>query len=178
MEFLIALILVILIYFLAQYNGLVKRKNRIKQARSGIDVYLNQRFDLIPNLVETVKGYMTHEKDVLIRISEKRSAYMNSQTKDIEAAAEINNECNHIMMVAESYPELKASEHFLQLQKSLTKMENQLQAARRIYNGEVTRYNIKVETVPSNIIANIFGFKTEKLFEIEEYKAQKPDINI
>lgn len=176
MEIVIGIILVfIIIYILVKYNKLVKLKNKVKQSRSSIDVYLNQRFDLIPNLVECVKGYANHEKEVFENVTKIRSEYLNTN-KSLKKAEELNNSMNDILVIAESYPELKASEQFLNLQKSLEKMESQLQAARRIYNNSVTKYNTVVETVPTNLIAGIFGMKKEELFQIEEYKRENIDI--
>jgi len=166
---------IVIIVVLTLYNNLVRAKNKVKQAESGIDVYLNQRFDLIPNLVECVKAYSKHEERIFTEIANLRAEYMK-QPKDIQSAENLNNKMNQLIAVAENYPELKASEQYLELQKALTKVESQLQAARRIYNIEVTNYNNKILTVPSNIIANMFGFKEAKLFEIEEYK--KENINI
>lgn len=172
---LLIIIAILLIIILTLYNNLVKAKNRVKQAESGIDVYLNQRFDLIPNLVECVKAYSKHEQSIFIEIANLRSAYMK-QPKDIKSAENLNNKMNQLIAVAENYPDLKASEQYLNLQRTLTKLESQLQAARRIYNDEVTEYNNKITLVPSNIIASLFGFKEAKLFEIEDYK--KENINI
>ena len=168
-------IAIILMVVLSLYNNLVKAKNRVKQAESGIDVYLNQRFDLIPNLVECVKAYSKHEESIFTEIANLRSSYMN-KGKDIKSAENLNNKMNQLIAVAENYPELKASEQYLNLQRTLTKLESQLQAARRIYNAEVTDYNNKITLVPSNIIAMMFGFKEAKLFEIEDYK--KENVNI
>ena len=159
------------------YNSLVKMRNKVKQAESGIDVYLNQRFDLIPNLVECVKAYSKHEQSIFTEIANLRSAYMK-QPNDIKGAENLNNKMNQLIAVAENYPELKASEQYLNLQKNLTKIESQLQAARRIYNMEVTNYNDKICTVPSNLIAGLFGFKEAKLFEIEEHKRENIKINL
>ena len=169
------IVAIILITILVLYNNLVKARNKVKQAESGIDVYLNQRFDLIPNLVECVKGYSKHEQSIFTEIANLRSAYMK-QPSDIKSAENLNNKMNQLIAVAENYPELKASEQYLNLQRTLTKLESQLQAARRIYNAEVTNYNDKIDVVPSNIIASLFGFKHAQLFEIEEYK--KENINI
>ena len=169
--------IIILIVF-SMYNTLVKIRNKVKQAESGIDVYLNQRFDLIPNLVECVKGYSKHEKDVFENIVKLRTEYMNNKKTDLKQAEKINNNMNQIIAVAENYPELKASEQYLNLQKNLSKIESQLQAARRIYNNEVTKYNTKIATVPSNIIAGLFGFKEASLFTIEEYKKENIEINL
>ena len=169
------IITIILITLLVLYNNLVKARNKVKQAESGIDVYLTQRFDLIPNLVECVKAYSKHEQSIFTEIANLRSAYMK-QPNDIKGAENLNNKMNQLIAVAENYPELKASEQYLNLQRTLTKLESQLQAARRIYNSEVTNYNDKIDVVPSNIIASLFGFKHAQLFEIEEYK--KENINI
>ena len=163
----LAIVFILIISILSKYNKIVKLKNKVKQSKSGIDVYLNQRFDLIPNLVEVVKGYAKHEKEVLESITKMRTEYMNSG-KNLKKGEKVNNEINKIIAVAENYPELKASEQFLNLQKNLSKMESQLQAARRIYNNDVTNYNTKISVVPDNIIAKLFGFKEEELFEIEE----------
>lgn len=174
----IVLLLVIsmfIIIILSKYNKMLKLRNKVKQSKSGIDVYLNQRFDLIPNLVECVKGYVKHENEVLENITEMRTKYLNSN-KNLKDAEKINNNMNKILAISENYPDLKASEQFLNLQKNLTKMESQLQAARRIYNIDVTNYNTKISVVPNNIIAKMFGFKEEILFEIEEYK--KENINV
>ena len=166
---------VIVIIVFSKYNKLVKLQNKVKQAKSGIDVYLNQRFDLIPNLVECVKGYIKHEKDLLEKIAKMRSEYMQGN-KNLKNAEKINGEINKIIAIAEKYPDLNSSKQFLNLQKNLSKIESQLQAARRIYNNEVTKYNTKINVVPDNIIAKIFRFKEEELFEIEEYK--KSNINV
>lgn len=168
---------IILITILVLYNNLVKARNLVKQAESGIDVYLNQRFDLIPNLVECVKAYSKHEKEIFTEIANLRSSYMK-QPKDIKNAENLNNKMNQLIAVAENYPELKASEQYLNLQRNLTKLESQLQAARRIYNSEVTNYNNKISVIPSNLIAGLFGFKEAKLFEIEEYKRENINIKL
>ena len=172
----IILFIIILIIILVIYNNLIKSRNRVKQAKSGIDVYLNQRFDLIPNLVECVKQYSEYEKGVFAEITELRVSYLKDST-NLKSAEKINNKMNEIVALAENYPELKASEQYLNLQKKLTKLESQLQAARRIYNMEVTNYNNKIETVPSNIVAKLFGFKKAELFQIEEYKRENVMIN-
>ena len=168
---------IILIVF-SMYNSLVRMRNKVRQAKSGIDVYLNQRFDLIPNLVECVKGYSKHEKGIFENIVKLRVEYMNNKGTDLKKAEKLNDNMNQIIAVAENYPELKASEQYLNLQKNLSKIESQLQAARRIYNNEVTKYNTKIATVPSNIIASIFGFSEESLFTIEEYKKENIKVEL
>ena len=172
---LLIIIAILVIILFSKYNTMLRMKNRVKQAKSGIDVYLNQRFDLIPNLVECVKAYAKHEKEIFENITKLRSEYI-SGNKNIKNAEKINDGLNKILAIGENYPELKASEQFLNLQKNLSKMESQLQAARRIYNMEVTKYNTKISVVPNNVIAKLFGFKEADLFEIEEYK--KDNINI
>lgn len=164
------IVLLILIVF-GQYNTLVKLKMKVKQAKSGIDVYCQQRFDLIPNLIETVKGYMKHEKEVFDNITRLRTEYNN--TKDIKVSQELNRQMNSLIAVAENYPDLKASEQFLNLQRNLEKIESQLQAARRIYNNDVTNYNTKISIVPYNVIASMFNFESESLFELEDENARK-----
>lgn len=171
----ILIIIVILIFsIIRRYNKMIKLQNKVKSSESGIDVYLRQRFDLIPNLVECVKGYAKHEKELLENIVEQRTAY--SHNKNLKKASELNNNLNKIIAVAENYPELKASDQFLELQNNLVKMESQLQAARRIYNIDVQQYNSVIQTIPNNIVAGMFGFKEKEYFQIEEYK--KENINI
>ena len=174
MYVIIVLIVALVIIILIMYNGLVTRKNKIKQAKSSIDVYLTQRFELIPNLVECVKGYMKHEATVMEKVAELRTNY--NQTKDLKSGAELNSICNNMIGVAENNPNLKANEQFLELQRSLSKMESQLQAARRLYNSEVTVYNTKIATIPTNIIARICGFKEEELFQADS--EARANINI
>lgn len=174
MELLIFLVVVCFVFLIVEYNIFSTLKNKIKHSRSSIDIYLNQRFDLIPNLVETVKAAAKYEQETLTRIVEIRNAYIHKQDKNLKDASYMNSEFNNFIGVAESIPELKASKNFLNLQKTLIKLESQLQAARRIYNGDVTLYNTKITTFPGNIVANFFKLKEEELFEIEEYKKQNP----
>lgn len=175
MIILVVLVVIIVLIVFIQYNSLTKLKMNVKQSKSGIDVYLQQRFDLIPNLVQVVKEYMNYEKETLQTIIELRAQYNN--TKDIKVSETLNNKLNNIIAIAENYPELKASEQFLNLQKNLSKIESQLQAARRIYNNDVTKYNTKINIIPYNIIANIFGFEEEYLFQISDENV-KNNINI
>ena len=170
------IVAIFLIFVLIVFNGLVKKRNQVKQSRSSIDVYLNQRFDLIPNLVEVVKGYAAHEKSIFEEVAKLRTAYM--ENKSLSNATELDKAVNNLIAVAENYPELKASENFLNLQKNLTKMEDQLQAARRLYNTDVTTYNTSLETFPSNVIAGFFGFKPEELFQLEPGKEQNVKVDL
>lgn len=162
--FLIFLGLLIII-IIGIYNSIIQLKHHVDKSESGIDVYLQQRFDLIPNLVEVTKTYMNYENDILEKIARLRIAY--NQNRDINASNELNNQYKTIMAVVENYPDLKANEQFLKLQKSLVKIESQLQAARRIYNNDVTKYNTRISTFPNNLIANMFGFKERDLFVLD-----------
>lgn len=162
------IILIIIIIIFSIYNSLIKKRNAVKQSRSSIDVYLNQRFDLIPNLVEIVKGYAKHESNLLESITKLRTSY--EQSKNLDTASELNDKMNKLLITVENYPELKVSENFLNLQKNLTKMEDQLQAARRLYNMDVTSYNTSIQTFPTNIIAKLFNFKPDQLFQLEPGK--------
>lgn len=173
---LLIIVVIIFIAIIIQFNSLVRVRNKVKQSKSSIDVYLTQRFDLIPNLVETVKAYSKHEQEVFSKIAELRTSY--SKTKDIKTAEELTNSMNTVMATAESNPNLQSSEQFLHLQKTLVKMESQLQAARRIYNGDVTLYNTAIETFPNNILAGILGFKRAELFAAEEYKKQNIKVEV
>ena len=164
------IVIVLLFMIILEYNICVRLRNKVKQAESSIDVYLNQRFDLIPNLVECVKGYKIYEERLLTKLVEKRNIYKDNP--NLKEATDLNSEMLSLVGVAEGYPSIKANEQFLKLQEALTRMESQLQAARRIYNGDVTVYNIKITSFPTNIIAKIFNFREEDLFEIEEYKKE------
>ena len=168
MEIVAIILIVLAIFIILEYNICVRLRNKVKQAESSIDVYLNQRFDLIPNLVECVKGYKIYEENLLVNLVERRNIYKDKP--NLKEATDLNSEMLSLMGVAEGYPSIKANEQFLKLQEALTRMESQLQAARRIYNGDVTVYNTKITSFPTNIIAKIFNFKEEDLFEIEEYK--------
>ena len=168
---LVVLLVLLPLYIITTYNKLTKQKIRVKQAESGIDVYLQQRFDLIPNLVTCVKKYCEYEKDLLTEIAELRSLYKDN--KNLETGKELNEKLASLLAIAESYPDLKADEQFLKLQKSLLKMEDQLQAARRLYNIEVTSLNTIIHSFPSSLIAKSFRFETEKLFEIEDLNARE-----
>lgn len=171
MEITIGIIIILFLIILGQYNSLVRKKKKVEQELSTIDVYLTQRFDLIPNLVECVKSYTKHESEMFEKLAKMRTEYMN--TKDLKEGEELCAECNKLIAFVENYPELKSSEQYLLLQKKLAKVESQLQAARRLYNSAVTSYNTKISVVPTNIIANIFGFEEAKLFEVELPEAKE-----
>ena len=158
------------VWFVAIYNGFVRKKNMVFEGWSGIDVQLQRRADLIPNLLETVKGYMRHERELLSKVTELRSR--SAQTQDITERGRLEGQLGmalaNLFAVAEAYPDLKANQNFQDLQKELAEIEDEIQLARRYYNGTVRNYNIQVESFPSNIVAGIFRFKLQAYFEIED----------
>ena len=158
------------------FNALVALKNRAKEAWSDIEVQLKRRHDLIPNLVETVKGYAAHEKEVFEKVTEARTRAMGVQTMEERGEAEnmLSGTLKSLFAVAENYPQLRASENFLELQRELRDTEDKVQASRRFYNGNVRDLNIKVESFPSNVIASIFRFTKMDFFEIEEAAEREP----
>lgn len=151
------------------YNAFVRLRQRVKEAWSDIDVQLKRRYDLIPNLIETVKGYARHEEGVFEKVTEARTRAMGAQNPKEKGEAEnmLAGTLKTLFAVSENYPELKANVNFLELQRELSDTENKIQAARRFYNGNVMEMNTKVESFPSNIVASMFGFKQEEFFEIE-----------
>ncbi|MEG0022481.1 MAG: LemA family protein [Bacilli bacterium] len=164
------IIALILIYALIVYNGLIGMRNKVKEAFSTMDVYLKKRWDLIPNLVESVKGYAKHEKETLEEVvSLRNSAYDNmSQTEKIDANQQMSNGLSKLMMLAESYPDLKANQNFMDLSKELSKVEEDIANSRKYYNATVRNMNDKVQMFPSNLFAKIFGFKEMTMFEVKE----------
>ena len=176
MKIVLIILGVVVLFVIYKFNTYINLRNKIKQSKSGIEVYLNQRFDLIPNLVECVKAYANYEAETFEKIAKLRQEYDNDKNKDLRKGAEVSNEFNKLLAIGENNPNLKASEQFLHLQKSLVKIETQIQAARRIYNGDVTLYNTTISSFPDNIFSKIFGFKEKELFEIEEYKKENVKI--
>lgn len=164
------IIVLILLYIGSTYNKLVVLRNRVKDQWSQIDVQLKRRFDLIPNLVETVKGYASHEKDTLEAVVKARNEYLSSDTPEgkMEANNDLNKVVTKLFALAESYPELKADTSFRELQSTLTETEDKISYARQFYNDVVMKYNNKVEIFPSNIVAGMFGFKTNAYFNATE----------
>jgi len=152
------------------YNGLVASKNRVDESWSDIDVQLKRRYDLIPNLINTVKGYAKHEKELFENVTKARTSAISAQGVADQGQAEnmLTGALKSLFAVAENYPDLKANENFLNLQNELTDTENKIQAARRFYNANVRDYNIKIEVFPTNMMAGALGFKHRDLFEIEE----------
>ena len=165
MIILLFIVIIAIIYILVIYNIIIKQLNSVKHAKSSIDVYLTQRFDLIPNLVECVKGYTKYEKDLFDKIITLRTEFMIE--RKLKKGSLLDREINKIMVILEDYPDLKANEQFLNLQKNLTKMENQIQSARRIYNNEVEKYNILFTVFPNNIISKVFKLNIQEFFQME-----------
>ena len=163
----LGIIAVFVIWLIAVYNGLISLKNRTKEAWSDIDVQLKRRYDLIPNLVEAVKGYAKHEKELFTEVTKARTAAMQAKGLAEKASKEnaLSETLKSIFAVAESYPDLKASQNFLQLQGELTDTEDKIEAARRFYNGNVRDFNIKIQVFPNNIFARQLGFSEFELFE-------------
>ncbi|MDO8504213.1 MAG: LemA family protein [bacterium] len=167
---------VIIFWLVVTYNRLITLRNRMKEAWADIDVQLKRRYDLIPNLVETVKGYASHESGVFEKVTEARTRAMGAQTLKEKGEAEniLAGTLKTLFAVSENYPQLRASENFLELQRELTDTEDKVQAARRFYNGNVLELNNKIQSFPTNIIAGMFNFKQGEFFEIEEAVAREP----
>ena len=176
----IGIVVVIGGWLMMTYNGLVNLRNMMQEGWSGIDVQLKRRFDLIPNLVETVKGYAAHEKETLQNVTEARTAVTNAGS-DTEARLQAENmltgTLRTLFAVAESYPDLKANTNFLQLQEQLANIENDLQMARRYYNGTVRNLNNGIQKFPAVLIARSFGFKEATFFQVEEEAKQTPKVS-
>ncbi len=172
----IAIAVVIVLWLVAMYNAFVRLKNNVRDAWSDIDVQLKRRYDLIPNLIESVKGYVAHEKGVLEAVTEARTKAMGAQNVGEKQEAEnmLTGALKSLFAVSENYPDLKANENFLELQRELTDTENKIQASRRFYNSNVKEMNNAVQMFPQNLIAGIFNFKEEEFFELEEEAAKEP----
>lgn len=171
----LAIIVVAIFAIIAMYNGLVQSKIKVDNAWSQIDVQLQRRFDLIPNFIETVKGYMSHEKETFEKIAELRTSWANAESVGDKAKldGELSTALKTIMAVSESYPELKANQNFSELSEELRNTENKISFSRQFYNDTVTTYNTKLEVFPSNIIAGMFSFKPRDLFKAESDEARK-----
>jgi LemA protein len=173
----IGLVAIPLIWAVCTYNVLVRLRNHCRESWSGIDTELKRRYDLIPNLVETVKGYAAHERETLRLVTEARSKAVASTGSPASQAQDENvlvKSLRQLFAVSESYPQLKADQHFLKLQAELVNTEDRIQAARRFYNGNVRDLNTRIEVIPSNIIAGLFGFQKEEYFEIEDTGIRNP----
>ncbi len=171
----LAIVVILVIAIISMYNDLVSRRVKVDNAWSQIDVQLQRRFDLIPNFVETVKGYAAHESETFEKITELRTSWANAQT--VTEKAELDNQLSGalktIMAVSENYPDLKANQNFSELSEELRNTENKISFSRQFYNDNVTMYNEKLQLFPSNIIANMFNFKPRELFAVENNEARK-----
>ena len=176
----IGLVIIVILYVLVTYNKLVKSRNRVNEAFSTMDVYLKKRWDLIPNIVETVKGYAKHEKETLEEIVNLRNG--SYEKMNDSAKVDVNNKLSQglgrLMAIAESYPELKANENFKDLSNQLSKVEDDIANARKYYNGAVKVYNNKVEVFPNNISAKLFGFKSKSMFEASSFERENVKVEL
>ena len=175
----VIVVAVVAMYAVQIYNSLVRLRNQVKNAWSQIDVQLKRRHDLIPNLIETVKGYMTHERDTLENITKARSAAVDASSvaDKSKAESELSGALQRFNLVVENYPDLKANQNFLALQEELTSTENKISFARQSYNDQVLFYNNKIEMFPSNIFAGMFNFAKEEFFEIKvEAEREVPNV--
>ena len=179
MIYLIIIVVVLLIYGFITYNSLVKLNNQLKEAFSTMDVFLKKRWDLIPNIVATVKGYAKHETDTLEGIVKERNNYNNMSTNEkIETNNSINESIPTLFALAEAYPDLKANENYKDLSKQLKLVEEDIANSRKYYNGAVKVYNNKVEMFPSNIIAKLLGYKSQKMFSIEASERENVKVDL
>ncbi len=167
--------LLLIVWLIGAYNGLVKVRNQVRNAWSQIDVQLKRRHDLIPNLVETVKGYAGHEKDTLEGVIQARNQAVGASgvEQQSKAEGELSQALGRLMVVVEQYPDLKANQNFLSLQEELTSTENKIGFSRQFYNDTTMGYNTRIQSVPTNIVAQMFSFKEEPFFEIEDQAARE-----
>lgn len=174
----LAIIVLLVIFVIATYNGLIKLRNRVENAWAQIDVQLKRRLDLIPNLVETVKGYAAHERQTLEAVVAARNAGISASGPKEQAAADnqITGALRQLFALSEAYPDLKANQNFLALQEELTATEGRVAYARQFYNDGVLKYNTKIQSFPSVILANMMGFKGREYFEAEEGARQAPKV--
>jgi LemA protein len=172
----LAILILVGLFLVIAYNGMVKARNKVDEAWSGIDVQLKRRHDLIPNLVETVKGYATHEREVFENVSTARSAAITATGPAAAGKAEgaLTGALRGLFAVAEAYPQLRAAESFTELQRELANTEDQISASRRIYNGNVQSFNTKIQVFPNNLMAGAFGFTRREFFEIEDPADREP----
>jgi len=175
----LGIVVLLLVIVVAIYNSLVGKRNRVRNSWSQIDVQLKRRFDLIPNLVETVKGYASHEKQTLDAVISARTKFLSAKTPEdmMKANGELSQVLGRLFAVSEAYPDLKANTNFMQLQEELTKTEDKIGYARQFYNDVVLNYNNAVQMFPAVIIASMFGFKEESFFKVEETERNVPNVS-
>lgn len=171
---------ILLVLIIISYNNIVKQKNMVEESWSQIDVLLKQRFEMIPNLVEVVKGYSDYEKNILENVINARNRGLVSATRDdmIDSDNQLTQALSKLFVLTEAYPDLKADKHYIKLQTSLEELENKIAFARQFYNDTILKYNLKIETVPSNIVAILFGFKKYNYFKVEDKERQNVNINL
>ncbi len=170
-------VILVAVYVIATYNGLITLKNRVAEASSDIDVQLKRRYELIPNLVSTVKGYAKHEKDLLEKVTEERAGLMTGSTSDkINASNQMTETLKSLFAVAENYPDLKANASFLQLQADLTDTQDKIMAAQRFFNGNVRDFNTKIEVFPTNVYAKQLGFGKFEFIEAAEGEKENVEV--
>lgn len=176
----LAIIIILALWLIGVYNSLIRSRVRVDEAWSDIEVQLKRRYDLIPNLVTTVKGYAKHEEGVLTKVTDARTRAMGAQDPHEKLAAEnmLSATLKSLFAVAENYPQLRANENFLKLQADLTDTEDKIQAARRFYNGNVRDFNTKLQVFPTNLIASGLGFKTREFFDIDEKGAEGQPVEV
>ncbi len=175
----LVIVAVIVLWAIGAYNGLVKLRNKCETQWSQISVVLKRRADLIPNLVETVKGYAKHEQETLDNVIKARNTFVSAKTpeEEMKSSGELTQALSKLMMLSEAYPDLKANQNFIALQNELKETEDKIAYARQFYNDDVNQYKNKCEMFPSNIIANMSGFKPMPFFEVEEADKQAPKVS-
>ena len=175
----LALVVLIVVWLVAMYNGLITRKNRVEEASSDIDVQLKRRYELIPNLVNTVKGYAAHESGVFEKVTELRAGLLTGTTAEkIATSNQLTESLKSLFAVAENYPDLKANQNVMSLQEELTATENKISFARQFYNDTVLTYNNKIQMFPSNVIAGMFNFTSRQFFEAPEGDREVPKVDL
>lgn len=164
----LVILVLLIIWLIGSYNGFVTLRNRTEEAFSAMDVSLKKRYDLVPNIVETVKGYAAHEKDTLQKVIEARNMAMTATTPEDKIAGEniLTGSLRSLFAISENYPELKANQNFLELQNQLSRIEEEIAGSRRYYNGVVNKFNTKIELFPGNILAGLFGFRRKPMYEV------------
>jgi LemA protein len=174
---LVAIVVIVALYLIFTYNSLIRSRNRVQEAESDIDVQLKRRYELIPNLIETVKGYAKHEKELFEKVTAERSKLITgSMDQKLDASNQLTETLKSLFAVAENYPDLKANQNFLQLQNDLTDTQDKIMASQRFYNGNVRDFNTKLQVFPTNLYARMMGFVEFKFFEAGE--AEKQNINV
>lgn len=179
MIYVLIVLAIVLVFAVGVYNGLIKLKNKVNEAWADIDTQLKRRYDLIPNFVETVKGYASHEAGTLEKVVQARTQAMNAQTPHDKEAAEnmLSQTLKSIFALAENYPELKANQNFLELQKTLKEIEEHIQLSRRYYNATVRDFNTKIEVFPNNLLAGILGFKKRDFFQADDNEKENVKVS-